>query len=186
MEGQEQKQEQGNQQQEQQKQDAAQQGQQQQEPLTFDKWYGGLDDATKDLFDDHVDGLKSALTSERNERKKLAAQIKELSGKADKGSELATQLEKLTGDMGKLDQKAQFYEDAHNADVANLRLAWLAAQDLDLIGKDGKVDFNKLREAAPELFRKKVTPPANAAQGATQAGAAQPTMNSFIRKAAGR
>lgn len=186
MEGQEQKQEQGNQQDASKQQGNQQQEKQAKEPLNFDKWYGSLDDATRDLFNDRVDGLRSALTSERNERKKLAAQIKELSGKADKGSELAQQLEQLTGNMGKLDQKAQFYEDAHNADVANLRLAWLAAQDLDLIGKDGKVDFNKLREAAPELFRKKVTPPANAGQGAGQAGTTQPTMNSFIRKAAGR
>lgn len=183
MEGQEQKeqgqeQQQGNQQ--------GNQEQQQKEPLTFDKWYGALDDATKDLFDDHVDGLKSALTSERNERKKLAAQIKELGNKAEKGSELEQQLTKLTGDMGKLDQKAQFYEDAHSADVANLKLAWVAAQEFDLLGKDGKVDFNKLREAAPELFRKKVTPPANAGNGNNQAGTTQPTMNSFIRRAAGR
>lgn len=186
MEGQEQKQEQGNQQDASKQQGNQQQEKQAKEPLNFDKWYGSLDDATRDLFNDHVDGLKSALTSERNERKKLAAQIKELSGKADKGSELAQQLEQLTGNMGKLDQKAQFYEDAHSADVANLKLAWVAAQEFDLLGKDDKVDFNKLREAAPELFRKKVTPPANAGNGNNQAGTTQPTMNSFIRRAAGR
>lgn len=157
------------------------------ETLTFDKWFGALDDDAKGLLEDHVDGLKSALTSERAERARLAKQIKELSGKADKGSELATQLEKLTGDMGKLDQKAQFYEDAHAADVANLKLAWLAAQEFDLIGKDGRVDFDQLREQAPEVFRKKApAPPGNAGTGAHQSGAAKPTMNSFIRRAAGR
>ena len=100
---------------------------------------------------------------------------------------MATQLEKLTGDMGKLDQKAQFYEDAHGADVANLKLAWIAAQEYGLIGKDGKVDFDQLREQAPELFKKKApAPPGNAGAGAHQSGATQPTMNSFIRRAAGR
>lgn len=167
----------------QQQQDAGKQGEQQQ-PLTFDTWLGSQDDTIKGLIDGHVTGLKSALESERTERKTLAKQIADLKGKAEKGSELEQQLNALNAQLEATSAKQAFYESAP-ADVGNLKLAWMAAQD-GHTDKHGNVDWNSLRSAYPELFRKQTTPPANAGNGRGQEGGNQQSMNSFIRKAAGR
>lgn len=156
-----------------------------QQAVTFDSWIGGQDDTIKGLIDSHVSGLKSALDSERNERKSLTKQIAELKGKAEKGSELEQQLNSLTAQLDASNAKQTFYESAP-ADVANMRLAWMAAQEGGYIGKGGAVDWNGMKTAYPELFRKQITPPANAGNGRGQDGNNQPNMNAFIRRAAGR
>lgn len=164
-----------------------QEGQQQQDALTFDKWYGELADDVKGLLDDHTIGLKSALEDERRERKGLAARIKELSKSADQGSELQKQLETLTGQMGETETRATFYEGAHEAGVKNLRLAWIAAKEFDLISSKGDVNFDQLKQQAPELFASaKTVPNAHAGNGAQQPGMDKPDMNRAIRIMAGR
>lgn len=158
------------------------------EAPTFDGWYSKLEDPLKDLVDDHVSGLKSALTSEREERRKLSAQLKTLSKTADEGSELHKQLTDTVGRLEDAERKAKFLEDAHGQNVSNLKLAWMAAKEEKLIGRDGSVDFLQLREVAPELFSTKATatPAGNAGAGAGQTGTVKPDMNNFLRKAAGR
>lgn len=167
-------------------QQEGQQGQntQQQEPINFDSWLGSQDEKIKGLIDGHVTGLKSALENERNERKTLTKQIAELRGKAEKGSELEQQLNALTAQLDAQATKANFYESAP-ADVANMRLAWMAAQD-GYINAKGQVDWSGLKTAFPELFRKIATPPANAGNGRGQQGNSQANMNDFIRRASGR
>jgi hypothetical protein len=157
------------------------------EAPTFDGWYSKLEDPFKDLVDDHVSGLKSALTSEREERRKLSAQLKTLSKTAEDGSEFQKQLQDTVGRLDEAEKKAKFLEDAHGQNVSNLKLAWLAAKEEKLIGRDGSVDFLKLRETAPELFERKTpTPAGNAGTGNGQAGIAKPDMSKWIRAAAGR
>lgn len=174
-------------QQEQNGQQQGEQANQQQESLSFDKWMASQPDNIKDLLDDHTSGLKSALDDERRERRALAARIKELSKTADAGSDLQKQLETLTGKMTETDAKATFYEGAHEAGVKNLRLAWIAAKEFDLIGKNGAVDFAALKATAPELFAIKTPPPANAGSGANQGnGIVTPDMNRAIRALSGR
>ena len=169
-----------NQQQNQNQQDA-----QSNQPITFDSWFGSQDETVKGLIDAHVTGLKGALEGERNERKTLAKQIAELKGKAEKGSELEQQLTNLNAQLESQSTKAAFYESAP-ADVANMKLAWMAAQQDGYIGKGGNVDWNGIKSAYPELFRKQITPPANAGNGRNQEGGNQQNMNAFIRKASGR
>lgn len=154
---------------------------------TFDSWYAGLGTDQKGLIDGHVTGLKSALESERTERKSLAKQIGDLKGKAEKGSELEKQLGDLTAQLETLGAKTAFYEGAP-ADVSNPRLAYLAASEGGLINaKTGTVDWAALRSSYPELFRRQqAAPPANGGQGRNQAGGTEPNMNMFIRRAAGR
>lgn len=159
----------------------------QSEALTFDGWYGKLDDKQKDMVDDHVSGLKSALTSEREERRRLSTQLKQLSKSAEEGSDFQKQLQETMGQLDEAEKKARFLEDAHGQNVSNLKLAWLAAKEEKLISRDGSVDFLKLRETAPELFERKTpTPAGNAGTGNGQAGIAKPDMSKWIRAAAGR
>lgn len=157
-------------------------------PASFDDWLSSQPDTIKNLVDTHTDGLRSALNSERAERKKATQQAKALAAKAEKGSELETELANFAATAEANERKADFYEKAHTAGVRNLRLAYLAATDADLFDRDGDVNFEKLKDLVPELFAVKEKPAAargNAGTGTGQ-GAATPSMNSFIRQAAGR
>ena len=156
---------------------------QQGEMPSFDGWLATQDEATKALLTKHTSGLKSALDDEKSTRKQLAKQIAELSKQAEEGSALKAALEKTSSEYAQTSRKATFYEGAPS-DLRNLKLAWLAAQDADLIDKDGTADWKALRTQAPELFGK-VTP-GNAGNGAGQTGQGTQDMNTFIRRSAGR
>lgn len=155
---------------------------------TFEAWYAGQGAELKGLIDGHISGLRSALESERNDRKALNRQIAEMKGKAEKGSELETQLTALHSQLETLNQKTAFYE-AAPGDLSNPRLAYLAASEAGHINaKTGAVDWPAMRSAFPELFsRKPAPPPANGGQGQGQGGnQGVPNMNAFIRRAAQR
>ena len=51
-------------------------------PESFEKWLVDQPETVKELFDSHIDGLKSALDSERSGRKELEKQLKNLSKQA--------------------------------------------------------------------------------------------------------
>lgn len=154
---------------------------------TFEGWYKALPADAQGLVDDHVDGLRSALNTERGERKSLEKRLKEIQKQADEGGDVKAQLQQISDEMSAATARATFFEAAHAADVRNLRLAWLAANDAGLVDKKtGAVDFAELRKVAPELFATKTLPPANAGAGARQSGVAKPGMNDFLRAATGR
>lgn len=158
------------------------------QPVTFEAVYKALPESQRGAIDGHIGGLKSALLDERNGRKELEKQLRALSKTAEEGSVLRGQLDKLAEEQAATGAKAAFFEAAHEAQVKNLRLAWLAAQDYGLVdAKSGEADFAKLRQMAPELFVTKVTPTANAGNGAKQTGVADGrNMNDWIRAASGR
>jgi len=157
------------------------------EVVKFDEWYSTLGEPYQEALDEHIAGLKSALTNEREGRKALERQVRDLSKKADAGSEVQKQLDSIAANLSQETQRSTFYETAHSAGVKNLRLAWLAAQDAKLINNDGSVDMAKLKETAPELFAssKPVIPSANGGTGSGNPPASQRSMNDVLRSAAG-
>lgn len=158
------------------------------QPVTFDTVYKALEPVQKGAIDGHITGLKSALADERNGRKELEKQLRALSKTAEEGSAIRAQLDKLAEEQAGTTARAMFFEAAHDAQVKNLRLAWLAAQEYGLVdAKTGEADFTKLRQMAPELFTVKPAPQGNAGNGAKQTGVADGrNMNDFIRAGAGR
>ena len=83
--------------------------------------------------------------------------------------------------------KADFYEEAHKAGVSNLKLAYHIATTEELFDKRGAVNFEKMKEAYPELFGKKQVPRGDAGEGTgTAPGGKEISMNAFIRRAAGK
>ena len=52
--------------------------------------------------------------------------------------------------------------------------------------KTGEVDFDELRKVAPEVFATRTIPPADPGAGSRQNGVSKPSMNDFLRAAAGR
>lgn len=154
--------------------------------LTFEAWYGGLDAAQKGLFDGHVTGLKTALSSERAQRQDLARQITDLQKGATKGSDLEKQLADLQNTLSLTERKAAFVEDAIRPEVGcvNVKAAYALATAEEMFDRHGRPDWNALKAAAPELFRRMGA--GNADGGAGQSHASHVGMNELIRRAAGR
>lgn len=149
-------------------------------------WLEAQPDNVRTAYERHTHGLKSALDTERTERKELTKQLKTLSAKVEQGSEAHTALQEAIAAREESDARAQFYEDAAPV-VVNLRVAWTYAKAAGLVDKHGAVDMARLRVEAPQLFEKKAAPvPGNAGNGAAQPAPVAPNMNDFIRHSAGR
>ena len=178
--------------QQQQTQQQGQQEQQQQQQggerpaLTFESWFGSQDDRVKSLIETHTKGLKSALDSERETRKGLEKQVRELASKAEKGSEAEKQLNELADKMSANDKRVAAYEGLSAAGCSNLKLAYLAAAESGLIDGQGNVNIEKMKTQFPELFKTTQTPPGKAGTGTETKAPGGATMNDFIRHAAGR
>lgn len=156
-------------------------------PPDFDGWIAGQDETVKGLIDGHTKGLKGALESERTQRKDFERQLRDVLPKLEKGSEAEKQVTTLADKAASESRRADFYEAAAAAGCGNLKLAWLAVQqDSDLADSRGAVRMEALKVAYPELFKSTAAARGNAGNGAGQAGAGGPSMNSFIRQAAGR
>lgn len=151
---------------------------------TWETWLESAPEDVRKLYDSHVTGLKSALSSEREQRAALSKQMADTSKKLEEGSEARAQLEKLSAEFETARKRADFFE-ALPADVVSGKLAWLAAQEADAWKRDGSPDWETLRVGFPELFRKPTAPPANAGAG-TESRPSGADMNAFIRRAAGR
>jgi len=157
------------------------------EPLTFDAWLDQQGDDVKALLDGHTKGLKSALQEERAQRSKFEKELREAAKQLEKGSEARKSLEEQADRLQVLERQAGFYDAAHAAGVTNLRLAYLAAQDADLVSERGTCDFARLKADFPQLFGAE---PGKGAAGNAGAGTQNPPkradMNEWIRTAAGR
>lgn len=169
------------------------QDQQQQAPANFDDWLKEQSDDVKDLIDDRFTSLENALKSERTERKNLMAQLKDLSEKAEKGSDFQKQLDAVTAKLEQAERQADFYREAAVAGVTgnNIKLAWLAAQEhLEEHTVRGKLDFAGLFVAMktdyPNLFKTTSAPPppGNAGAGTSSQTPAAMDMNQLILKRA--
>lgn len=138
----------------------------------------------QELYQKDVHGLKSALETERGEKRTLSAQLKELLPKAEKGSELEKQLSETLGKMEAAERRAGFAEEAIKPEIgcSNVKAAYALALTDNLFDSRGNPKWAEIKQAAPELFRK---------AGSTDGGAGGKTppvndINSAIRRAAGR
>lgn len=157
--------------------------------ITFESWLTGQDEATQSLIGDHIAGLKSALDSERNGRKTLEKQLRDAAKQLESGSEAQKQLEQMAADLNAASTRASFYEAAHGAGVRNLPLAFIAAREAGLLDGDGIANLKAMQERFPELFAAPgpTAVPSHAGNGTQRpAPASEPSMDAFIRKAAGR
>ena len=157
------------------------------ETPTFESWIEGQDEQVRGLIDGHVDGLRSALKSEREQRRDFEKQLRDTAKQLEEGSDARQKLEGIAGELDAAEQRAEFYEAAHGAGVANLRLAWLAVQQDDsLRDRRGQVNMVRLKEQYPELFPSPKASAGNAGAGTQTPPQAAAGMNQFIRRASGR
>lgn len=147
-------------------------------PADFDSWLNGQDEAIKGLVNGRLTNLSSALDTERGDRKEIQRQLTALKAEGDPAA-LKTQIATLQATLDEQTARNEFAEDAHAQGVTNIRLAYLAAKDADLLGK--KNLWDELKKQSPELFAKKATPPAAAGNGSGAQPAGALTMNDLIR-----
>lgn len=150
---------------------------------SFETWYAGLDTTAKGFIDAHVNGLKTALVTERNEQRTLLAKLQK---GAEKGSELERQLAEMQNTIASAERRATFAEDAIRPEIgcSNVKAAYALAVAEGLFDSRGRPDWAGLKSAAPELFRK--PGPGSADGGAGVNHGPKLDMNSIIRRAAGR
>jgi len=164
----------------------------QQTPETWETWLAGQEDAVRSavtpLYEAHTQGLRSALETERQQRKDLAKKLAEATQQMEAGSQARTQLEQVSAQLTEAQRRAEFYDDAARPEVgcANPRLAYLAAVESQAFDSLGNPDWKVLKERFPELFRvvPQRAPAINAGAGNQ---APKPfDMNTALRQAAGR
>jgi hypothetical protein len=161
-------------------------------PFEYETWLDTQPAHIQQGVEAHTSGLKSALDSERSARKDLTKQLRELTSKADKGSDAEKQLTEMTSRLEVAEQRAHFFEEAGRPEIgcSNPRVAFQVAAAEGLFTKRGDPDWPAIKAAAPELFNRDPsrtrTPPGNAGAGAGQPPPTAQSMNDWIRRAAGR
>lgn len=153
----------------------------------FDAWLGEQPEHVRKGYEGKTQGLHSALERERQERKEMSRQLKELLPKAEKGSEAEKALGEMSSRLEQANQRAAFLEDALRPEIgcSNPKAAFLVASADGLFKRSGEPDWGAIKAAAPELFGRK-TPPGNAGSGNGSPPASKADMNSWIRAASGR
>lgn len=155
-------------------------------PLEFESWIAEQPEPVKALLDGHTKGLKSALETERNSRKELEKTLREMAGKAEKGSETQAQLTQMADQLKAEQTRANFFEAAHAAGIGNLKAAYTLAVADGLFDGKGQPDFAALKASYPELFAgAKKLPAGDAGAGTSTKQPTGETMNDIIRRAAG-
>jgi hypothetical protein len=154
-------------------------------------WLKEQTDDVRKLYEQHTTGLRSALQSERTQRSDLARQLRDAATKAEAGSEAQKNLAETAAKLEEAEARASFFEEATKPEIGctNPRLAYLAARESQAIDGKGRISWEELKGAYPELFKPKAStsaPAGNAGAGTGAPPAASFDMNAIIRKAAGR
>jgi hypothetical protein len=171
-----------------QQQDQQQDQEQKQEtkPVKWEDFIKGQPAEIVAAYEAHTGGLTTALASERTQRGDLEKQLRDMAGKAAKGSEDEKRLTEMADRLNASQRQAEFYDEAHTKGVTSLRLAYLAAQDANLIDQKGRVNWDELKTKHPELFGGTTPPPGNAGAGTGNKPGGAASMDNFIRRSAGR
>ena len=160
-------------------------GQPNSQPESWDTVLAGLPATAQQLFASHVEGLKNSLVQSRQERdaqaERVRVMIKALDGKEPES--VRKELEQMQAELAATATKAAFYEEAGKPGVGceDPRLAYLVAMDGQLFTRTGSPDWEKIKAAAPLLFRKAPVQSANAGAGSNSQAPGKATMNDWIR-----
>ena len=156
------------------------------QPATWESILSELPEEAQAIYVQHTQGLKNALDAERQQRKDLAGQLREASSQLEAGSKARTDLEALQARLEETEKRADFVEQSVTQGVTNARLAYLAAQEFDTFDRRGNVQWDALKEAAPELFAQPAPARGNAGSGTSAPPNPAQDMNAYIRRMAGR
>jgi len=158
-------------------------------PRTWDVVVSGLPEADRALYEEHTTGLRNTVQATRQERDALQQQLGELTkalGKNDPEAAKAL-LTQMTAELETSRRRADFLEAAVRPEIgcSNPGAAFAIAQSQGLFDARGNPNWDAIKQAVPELFRKPI-PAGNAGAGTGSPPAGRATMNDWIRQAAGR
>jgi hypothetical protein len=159
---------------------------------TWESWIAAQPEPARALYETHTQGLRSALESERTQRKTFETQLRDQAKKLEAGSEAQTRLTEMADELERANRRADFYESAAKPDVGVTDVvgAWaiINAMPEDYLDRKGSVNFALLKQRHPGLFgRPPAVPRGNAGSGAGQGdGGGKNDMNAYIRRQAGR
>ena len=158
-------------------------------PRTWDTVLASLPEADRALYEAHTTGLRNTVQATRQERDALQQQLGELTkalGKNDPEAAKAL-LAQMTAELDTSRRRADFLEAAVRPEIgcSNPGAAFAIAQSQGLFDARGNPNWDAIKQAVPELFRKPI-PAGNAGAGTASPPAGRITMNDFIRRASGR
>ena len=158
-------------------------------PRTWDTVLAGLPEADRALYEAHTTGLRNTVQATRQERDALQQQLGELTkalGKNDPEAAKAL-LAQMTSELDTSRRRADFLEAAVRPEIgcSNPGAAFAIAHNQGLFDARGNPNWDAIKRAVPELFRKPI-PAGNAGAGTGSPPAGRATMNDFIRRASGR
>lgn len=161
------------------------QGEKQAPELTYENFMSQQTKEVQALVTGNVTGLKSALESERENRKGVEAQLRTLAEQLEGDHKEA--IENMANQLDEVTLQNDFYEDAIAEGVNNPKLAFVVAREYKLIDRKGRVNWNQMRVDFSELFG--ILPKGSkggAGAGLNQEPESAQTMNTLMRKAVGR
>lgn len=118
----------------------------------FEGWLNGQPDETKGLIQERFSALENTVSATRQERDAFSKELKELSKKLGKDNEATTHIEELTRKLEKTEKKASFVDSAVSNGCKRPVAAYVLAEADNLYTEDGIPDWNRIKEAIPELF----------------------------------
>lgn len=153
-------------------------------PATWEDALALLPEEQKVLYEQHTAGLKNTVQATRQERDDLQKSLREITTALGKDpaaaakllDEMSTQLELAT-------RRAEFVEQAVRPEIGctNPGAAFAIAQAQGLFDARGNLNWDTLRAAVPELFRKPAPPAGNAGVGTGVAPPGKRSMDDIIR-----
>lgn len=155
-------------------------------PESFEAWLDAQPAEVKELYDQHVSGLKNTVAATRQERDNLKGEVQRALKQAEKGSELEKTLNETLLKLESTERRASFLEDAMKPEIgcSNPRVAYALAVAENLFTRTGAPDWQSLKDTAPELFGMRA-PKGNAGNGTNAPVTKTNDMNTIIRHAAG-
>ncbi len=162
------------------------------QPTTWDDYIAGLPEdqqsiVTK-LYEDKNKNLLNTVRATREERDTFAQQLRDAAKTAGKGSDAEKLYTEQAEKLELANKRADFYEAASEHQCRNAKAAFKLATVDDLFDKKGMPDWDKIKEAAPELFGEVKSKPkgkGGAGEGTDKTPAPARTFNDVIRSQAG-
>ena len=145
---------------------------------TFEKWLETQDEGVKTLIAERFQALENTVAAVREERNGYSKELKAVGLKLEKGSEAETLIADLNNRLSVSEQKSNFLSRAITEGCTRPSAAYSIAKSENLI-TDGEVDWKKVRETVPELFKVKDTQ-TNAGSG-TQKPSSGVSANDILR-----
>jgi len=158
-------------------------------PRTWDAVVAALPEADRALYEQHTTGLRNTVQATRSERDALAQRLSDLTKALGKDSpeEAKRLLGEMTRELETSKRRADFVEQAVRPEIGctNPAAAFAIAESQGLFDARGNVNWDSVKAAVPELFRRPI-PAGNAGAGTGQPPALAGGMNAAIRRATGR